>query len=84
MKRLNWLDWAAFTLLIIGGLNWGLVGLFGFNLVTAVFGTTILGRTIFTIVGLSALYSIFSLSKLSKPMAMTETSEEKERLRRVA
>lgn len=84
MKRLNWLDWTAFTLLIIGGLNWGLVGIFGFNLVTAIFGTALLSRTIFTIVGLSALYSIFSLSKVSRPMAMMEAPEEKERLRRVA
>lgn len=83
MTRLNWLDWTAFTLLIIGGLNWGLVGLFGFNLVTAIFGATLFGRTIFTLVGLSALYSIYSLTKIqATPMA--EVTVEEERIRRAA
>jgi len=83
MKRLNWLDWTAFTLLIIGGLNWGLVGLFGFNLVTVIFGATLFGRTIFTLVGLSALYSIYSLTKIQSTPAMEVTVEE-ERIRRAA
>lgn len=61
MDRLNSLDWVALILLIIGGLNWGLIGLFGFNLVDAIFGaTSTLGRIIYILVGLSAAYIALS------------------------
>jgi uncharacterized membrane protein YuzA (DUF378 family) len=59
MKRLNAL---AAILTIVGGLNWGLVGLFKFDLVAAVFGGMRFGevnvgsRIVYTLVGLSALY----------------------------
>lgn len=57
MKRLTGLDWTALILLIIGGLNWGLVGIFDFNLVSAIFGDmSALSRIIYTLVGLSAIY----------------------------
>jgi len=57
MRRLNWLDYVAIVLLVIGGLNWGLVGLFGFNLVAAIFGPlTLISRAIYVLVGLSAIY----------------------------
>lgn len=36
--RYNALDWIALVLLIVGGINWGLVGLFDFDLVAALFG----------------------------------------------
>ncbi|KRM96472.1 hypothetical protein FC19_GL000766 [Liquorilactobacillus aquaticus DSM 21051] len=54
------LDSVALGLLIIGGLNWLLVGLFNFDLVAAIFGgqTAILSRIIYVIVGLCALYSL--------------------------
>ena len=49
-------------LLIVGGLNWGLVGLFGFDLVAAVFGQmTLLSRTVYTLVGASALWQLIPL-----------------------
>ena len=44
--------------LIIGGLNWGLVGLFDFNLVSAIFGEGTLTRAIYIVVGLSAVYDV--------------------------
>ncbi len=53
---MRYLDGLALILLIIGGLNWGLVGLFNFNLVTAIFGDNIVSNIIFVLVGLSALY----------------------------
>ena len=57
MKHLNGLDWTALVLLIIGGINWGLVGFFGFNLVSAIFGEmTLLSRIIYALVGISAVY----------------------------
>lgn len=63
--RLNTIDWIAYTLTIIGGLNWGLVGAFEFNLVAAIFGEqTILSRIIYILVGLSAVYLIYTATKL--------------------
>lgn len=51
---------AALILVIIGALNWGSIGIFGFDFVAALFGgqMTVLSRIIFTIVGLSGLWSI--------------------------
>ena len=50
------------VLLIVGGLNWGLVGLFGFDLVAAIFGAmSPLSRIVYALVGLSALWQIVPL-----------------------
>jgi len=57
------LDIIVSALLIIGALNWGLVGFFGFNLVAAVLGeATAFTRVIYAIVGLSGLYEIFNFT----------------------
>ncbi len=50
----------ALILVIIGAFNWGLIGLFKFDLVSSLFGgpTSILSRIIFTLVGLAGIYSI--------------------------
>ena len=55
------------TLLIIGGINWGLVGLFQFDLVAAVFGgqDAALARIVYILVGLAALYAIYLFKPLS-------------------
>lgn len=66
-KRMNAIDWIAMVLLIVGGLNWGMVGLTGIDLVAAVFGDmSMLSRAIYVLVGLSALYSIYTSSKMSR------------------
>ena len=50
------------VLLIVGGLNWGLVGLFDFDLVATLFGEmSALSRTVYTLVGVSALWQIVPL-----------------------
>lgn len=50
------------VLLIVGGLNWGLVGLFGFDLVAAILGQmSALSRIVYTLVGASALWQIIPL-----------------------
>ena len=59
----NTLDWIALVLLVIGGLNWGLVGLFSFDLVDAVFGAIGLASVVYVLVGLAALYTIYYLFK---------------------
>jgi uncharacterized membrane protein YuzA (DUF378 family) len=66
MRKLNAL---AAILTIVGGLNWGLVGLFKFDLVAAVFGmqfgeVNIASRVVYTIVGLSAAYLASQLRTL--------------------
>jgi hypothetical protein len=62
MADMNTMDWIAFVLVIIGGLNWGLA-VFNFNLVSAIFGTGVLATIIYALVGLSALYLIYYLTK---------------------
>jgi len=59
MKFLNILTLA---LVIVGGLNWGFVGLFGFDLVAAIFGAgSALARIVYTLVGLSAAWQLMPL-----------------------
>lgn len=65
-SKMNALDWIAMVLLIVGGLNWGMVGLFNVDLVATLFGTqTPLSRIVYVLVGLSALYSIYTSSKMA-------------------
>ena len=53
------LDATALTLSIIGAVNWGLIGLFKFDLVAILFGSmTLLSRIIYTIVGICGIYLI--------------------------
>ena len=61
--RWGTLGWIAWALLIIGGINWGLVGLFGYDLVGAVFGgtTSVVSRIIFTLVGVAAVWQLFAV-----------------------
>jgi len=60
MRKLSGLDWLTLILVVIGGLNWGLVGLFNFDLVAAIFGTmSLLSRLVYVLVGLSAIYVLF-------------------------
>lgn len=56
---MKWIDNTALTLVIIGALNWLLVGIFKFDLVAFVFGNlTWFSRIIYSLVGLSGLYLI--------------------------
>lgn len=67
MNKLNGADWAALILLIIGGLNWGLIGFFKFDLVAAIFGDmTTVSRIIYDLVGLSAIYILAMFASLRK------------------
>lgn len=61
MKVINCI---ALTLVIIGALNWLLVGLFSFNLVDTLFGvSSIISRIIYILVGISGIWSIVFYSK---------------------
>jgi uncharacterized membrane protein YuzA (DUF378 family) len=61
------LDILVYGLLLIGGLNWGLVGVFNFDLVAAVFSDmSALARIVYTIVGLAAIYDLILLKTIWK------------------
>jgi uncharacterized protein len=63
--KLNTVDWVAMVLVIVGGLNWGLVGAFKFNLVDTIFGEmSAVSRVVYVLVGLSAIYLVYTASKL--------------------
>ncbi len=63
--KMNALDWIAMVLMIIGGLNWGLVGLINYDVVAALFGVqTPAARIVYVLVGLAALYSIYTAAKI--------------------
>jgi uncharacterized protein len=67
MNKLNSFDWGVLVLLIVGGLNWGLVGAFNFNLVTTLFGTvSVVTTVIYVAVGLAAIYLALISWKLGK------------------
>lgn len=53
-------DWIALTLIIVGALNWGLIGFFQFDLVSTIFGGSLswISRIIFALVGLAGLYGL--------------------------
>lgn len=64
MAEKNSMDWIALVLVIIGGLNWGLVGLFNLDLVAALFGgIPILQRIVYVLVGIAAAYTIYFATK---------------------
>jgi len=67
MKKLNALDWITIILVIVGGLNWGLVGIFRFDLVAAIFGEmSALSRIVYAVVGICAVYVAVISGKLAK------------------
>jgi uncharacterized membrane protein YuzA (DUF378 family) len=59
MKKMSIIDWIALVLVIIGGLNWGLVGAFKYDLVAKIFGDmAVISRIVYDLVGLSAIWMI--------------------------
>lgn len=61
MAQMSTLDWIAMALVVIGGLNWGLVGVANLDLVAAIFGVgSMLAKIVYALVGLAALYMIYA------------------------
>lgn len=61
-KMMKSLDTVALVLVIVGGLNWLLIGLFQYNLVDSLFGVdSVLSRIVYVLVGLSALWVLWGL-----------------------
>ncbi|MFH1284741.1 MAG: DUF378 domain-containing protein [Candidatus Peregrinibacteria bacterium] len=62
MKKLNFLDWVALILVVIGAINWGLVGLFQFDLVFYLFATMYtVAQVVYVVVGVAGLYLFVSM-----------------------
>jgi len=60
------LDYIAMVLLIVGGLNWGMVGLFDVDMVATLFAPgSALTRIVYVLVGLAALYSVYTTAKMA-------------------
>ena len=67
------LNFVTLALLIVGGLNWGLVGAFHFDLVATLFGgqDALLARIVYIVVGLSALWQIGALTRPAAHPSLT-------------
>lgn len=64
--KMNALDVVAFVLTVVGGINWGLVGFFEYNLVDEIFGVgSGAARVVYAVVGVAALYSLVTFFKMS-------------------
>ncbi|MCX7885565.1 MAG: DUF378 domain-containing protein [Caloramator sp.] len=64
--KIDTLDWFSIALTVVGALNWGLIGLFNFDLVAFLFGPmSTVSRIVYTIVGISGIYLIYTSSKFS-------------------
>ncbi|MFB6208264.1 MAG: DUF378 domain-containing protein [Candidatus Nanohaloarchaea archaeon] len=67
MADIDNLDWITLALVVIGALNWGLVGAVNFDLVATLFGeASMLSRLIYILVGLSGLYQVYFGYRLSE------------------
>ena len=63
------LDWTALAILIIGAINWGLIGFFRFDLVSFIFGDmTWISRIIYALVGLSGVYMLTFYGRIRSNM----------------
>ena len=66
------MDVVVAVLLVVGGLNWGLVGLLNFNLVATLLGdATMLSNLVYTIVGLCALYQVIQWKAIQRRWAVS-------------
>lgn len=64
--KMNTLDYITWVLVVVGALNWGLVGAFNYNLVTAIFGIGMITQWLYIFVGLSGLYVVYKMFMMKK------------------
>lgn len=65
--KMSELDWAAWVFVMIGAVNWGLVGAFKLDLLMTIFGTSpVLVQLVYILVGLSGLYWLYKMLVLKK------------------
>ncbi len=64
------IDVIAIILLVVGGLNWGLVGFFSFDLVAGIFGEmSVVSRIVYALVGISAVYALVMVKAIPRRWA---------------
>ncbi len=62
MKQMGTLDWLVFVLLVVGALNWGLVGLLNTNVVELVLGSIpVLVKLVYILVGIAGLWKLYKV-----------------------
>ena len=69
--EMNWADKLSWLLIVVGGLNWGLVGFFKYNLVNKIFSgdyTTTGSRVVYDVVGIAAVYSFWRMVTMMSSM----------------
>ncbi len=70
--KYTYVDWVAYILVLVGALNWGLVGAFDYNLVDSIFGVDSAGSSvIYILVALAGVYTFMSLSRHTMNSAHT-------------
>lgn len=68
MYKFKVIDKVSFVLIIIGAINWGLIGLFNFNIVGSIFGTPadFIGRLIYILIGIAGIDMLLLIMKMKK------------------
>ena len=67
--RMKALDYTILTIVIIGAINWGLIGFFDFDLISTLFGQmSILTRIIYAVVGIGGLYAISYYGRMNSEL----------------
>ena len=64
--KMSTLDYIGWVLVVVGALNWGLIGAFNFNLVTMLFGVGMLTQWVYILFGLAGLYSLWKMFTMKK------------------
>ena len=73
--RNNFISWLTFILVIVGAINWGLVGFFGFDLVAALFGEmSMLSRIVYGLVGIAGVYLLIDRLTVRNDLHHTSTA----------
>ncbi len=66
MAKASNIEWIAWIIVTIGGLNWGLVGFFNLNLVTMLLGEGMGARIVYDIIGIASLYGAWLMTQYAK------------------
>ncbi len=68
MKELGLMGWIALCFLLLGGIDNGLYGMLSFHLIEVILGTKFLGRLVYILIGISAIYLIYHVTQKKKQL----------------
>lgn len=70
-------DWTALTIVIIGAVNWGLVGFFQFDIIAGLFGGmgSLISRILYALVGIAGLYTLTFYNRIDDDVPMHHTMQ---------